>query len=39
MEQMASGAGISNVDIENFFGNAKIDDSMKNFMNMILQIE
>ena len=38
-EQIASGNGVSNVDIENFFGNAKIDDLKKNFMSMILQIE
>ena len=31
---MVSGNGISNVDIENFFGNEKSNDLKKNFMGM-----
>ena len=31
---MASGNGISNVDIENFFENEKNDDLKKNFMGV-----
>ena len=34
MEQIASGNGISNVDIENVFENEKNDDLKKNFMDV-----
>ena len=33
-EQMASGNGVSNVDIENFFENEKSDDLKKNLMGV-----
>ena len=33
-EQMASGNGISNADIENFFENEKNDDLNKKFMGV-----
>ena len=33
-EQIVSGNGISNVDIENFFGNEKNNDLKKNLMGM-----
>ena len=36
---MASGNGISNADVENFFENEKNDDLKKNFMACIRQIQ